>query len=32
MAALSVGGAVFMILELDGPLDELIKISSEPLR
>jgi hypothetical protein len=32
MAALSVGAAVFMILELDGPLDGLIKISSGPLR
>jgi hypothetical protein len=32
MAALSVAAAVFLILELDGPLDGLIKISSEPLR
>lgn len=32
MIALSVGGAVFTILELDGPLDGLIKVSSEPMR
>ena len=32
MAALSVAAAVFLILELDGPLDGLIRISSEPLR
>jgi hypothetical protein len=32
MAALSVAAAVFLILELDGPLDGLIKISSAPLR
>jgi len=32
MAALSVAAAVFLILELDGPLDGLIKISGEPLR
>ena len=32
MAALSVAAAVFLILELDGPLDGMIKISSEPLR
>lgn len=31
MAALSVGAAVFLILELDGPLDGFIKISSGPL-
>jgi hypothetical protein len=31
MAAVSVAAAVFLILELDGPLDGLIKISSEPL-
>ena len=30
--ALAVAGAVFLILELDGPLDGLIKIRSEPLR
>lgn len=32
MAAVSVAAAVFMILELDGPLDGLIKISSGPMR
>ena len=32
MAAVSVAAAVFLILELDGPLDGLIKISSTPLR
>ncbi len=32
MAALSVAAAVFLILELDGPLDGMVKISSEPLR
>ena len=32
MAATSVAAAVFLILELDGPLDGLIKISSGPLR
>ncbi len=32
VAALSVAAAVFLILELDGPFDGLIKISSGPLR
>jgi hypothetical protein len=32
VAAVSVAAAVFLILELDGPLDGLIKISSEPLQ
>ncbi|MGH9148280.1 MAG: hypothetical protein ACRD1Q_16335 [Vicinamibacterales bacterium] len=32
VAAFSVAAAVFLILELDGPLDGVIKISSEPLR
>jgi hypothetical protein len=32
LSALSVAAAVFLILELDGPLDGLIKISSGPLR
>jgi hypothetical protein len=32
MAATSVAAAVFLILELDGPLDGVIKISSGPLR
>ena len=32
VAAISVAAAVFLILELDGPFDGLIKISSGPLR
>jgi hypothetical protein len=32
IAALSVAAAVFLILELDGPLDGIIKISSAPFR
>jgi hypothetical protein len=32
LSALSVAAAVFLILELDGPLDGVIKISSTPLR
>ena len=32
IAAISVAGAVFLILELDGPFDGLIKISSGPMR
>ncbi len=32
LAALSVTGAIFLILELDMPFDGLIRISSEPLR
>lgn len=32
LAALSVAGAVFLIIEFDGPLDGLIKVQSEPLR
>jgi len=32
VSALSVAAAVFLILELDGPFDGLIKISSGPLR
>ena len=32
VAAISVAAAVFLILELDGPLDGVIKISSAPLR
>ena len=32
VAALSVAAAVFLILELDGPFDGLIKVSSGPLR
>lgn len=30
--ALSVGSAVFLILELDGPFDGLLKVSADPLR
>jgi hypothetical protein len=32
VAAISVAGAMFLILELDGPFDGLIKVSSGPLR
>jgi hypothetical protein len=32
LSAASVAGAVFLILELDGPLEGVIKISSGPLR
>jgi hypothetical protein len=32
VCAVSVGSAVFLILELDGPFDGLLKVSSEPLR
>jgi hypothetical protein len=32
MASVSVAAAVFMILELDGPLDGLVRISSGPMR
>jgi len=32
ISALSVAGAVFLILELDGPFEGMIRISSEPLR
>ena len=32
MAALSVSGAIFLILELDQPFDGLIQISSRPMR
>jgi hypothetical protein len=32
ISALSVAAAVFLILELDGPLDGVIKISSGPMR
>jgi hypothetical protein len=32
VAALSVAAAVFLIVELDGPFDGLIKVSGEPLR
>jgi hypothetical protein len=32
VSAMSVAGAVFLILELDGPFDGVIKVSSGPLR
>jgi len=32
VCALSVSGAIFMILELDQPFEGLIQVSSEPLR
>lgn len=32
LVALAVASAIFMVLELDGPLDGLIKVGSEPLR
>jgi len=32
MCALSVAGAVFLILELDQPFDGLIRVSPEPLK
>jgi hypothetical protein len=32
VCALSVGAAVFLILEMDGPFDGLLKVSAEPLR
>ncbi len=32
VCALSVGGAVFLIAEMDGPFDGVLKVSAEPLR
>jgi len=32
IAALSVAAAVFLLVELDGPFDGLIKVSGDPLR
>lgn len=32
LCALSVGGAVFLVLEMDRPLEGLIKVSADPLR
>lgn len=32
VCALSVGGAVFLILEMDGPFDGVVKVSADPLR
>ena len=32
VCALSVGGAVFLVLEMDGPFDGLLKASADPMR
>ena len=32
VCALSVGGAVFLIAEMDGPFDGVLKVSAEPMR
>jgi hypothetical protein len=32
VCALSVGSAVFLVLEMDGPFDGVIKVSPDPLR
>ena len=32
VCALSVGSAVFLILEMDGPFDGVLRVSGEPLR
>jgi len=32
LAALSVAGAIFLILELDSPFDGVIQISQRPMR
>jgi hypothetical protein len=32
ISSLSLGAAVFLILELDGPFEGIIKISNEPIR
>ena len=32
VCALSVASAIFLVLELDGPFDGLLKVSSDPLR
>ena len=32
LCALSVGGAVFLIAEMDGPFDGLLKVSADPMR
>jgi len=31
LSALSVAAAVFLVLEMDGPFEGLIKVSSDPL-
>jgi hypothetical protein len=32
VCAMSVGSAVFLILELDGPFDGLLRVSADPMR
>jgi hypothetical protein len=32
VCALSVGSAVFLVLEMDGPFDGLLKASADPMR
>jgi hypothetical protein len=32
VCALSVGSAVFLIMEMDGPFDGLLKVSADPIR
>lgn len=32
VCALSIGGAVFLVLEMDGPFDGLLRVSPDPLR
>ena len=32
IARILLGAAIFVILELDGPLDGFIKVSSQPMR
>ena len=32
VCALSIGGALFLVLELDGPFDGLLRVSPDPLR
>ena len=32
VCALSVGSAVFLVVEMDGPFDGLLKVSPDPLR
>ena len=32
VCAVSIGGALFLVLEMDGPFDGLLRVSSEPFR
>ena len=32
VCALSIGGAMFLVLEMDGPFDGLLRVSPDPLR